>query len=402
MAFAASRCAPRSRSSSSPSPESRSAAISRKWSTWSARIPAEQFVLDGELAIPIGDTLSFEALQMRLHPAESRVRKLAAETPAMLMLFDVLSVPGNEHVLAKPLTERRAALEAFHAGIRDEPALRLSPMTRDRKEAERWLREAQGGLDGVIAKRLDEPYRPGERAMLKVKRLRSADCVVGGFRYASNSRLVGSLLLGLYNDRGELDHVGFTSAISEWRSRRADPKTRGAPRAAWFHRQGAGRTEPLVDRTHRRVGAASPDAGGGGALRPRDGQSLSAWHEAPALAARQGAAAMHVRPAAAGLRGRMSSLPRWVKLGRMRIAPPNWQAVCICRFEGGAAPEFASRRASTTSAAPPSPPPARSAPFRECRGKPDERQELAALGEATHVTNRCCSNHRQVAHEIRA
>jgi ATP-dependent DNA ligase len=179
------------------------------------RLPAKRLVLDGELAIPVGDTLSFEALQMRLHPAESRVRKLAAETPSVLILFDILASPGDPSLIAKPLTERRAALEAFHATLPDKPSLRLSPMTREREDAERWLQESGGALDGVIAKRLDEPYRPGERAMLKVKRLRTADCVVGGFRYATTGRVVGSLLLGLYNERGELDHVGFTSGIPE-------------------------------------------------------------------------------------------------------------------------------------------------------------------------------------------
>jgi ATP-dependent DNA ligase len=177
-------------------------------------LPGEQFVVDGELAIPIGDSLSFDALQMRLHPAESRVRKLAAETPAILILFDVLMAPEGESLLAAPLTERRAALESFFAAA-ERPRLRLSPITRDRAEAQLWLDKAGGALDGVIAKRLDGPYEPGERAMLKVKRLRTADCVVGGFRYGTNSKKVGSLLLGLYNDEGQLDHVGFTSTITE-------------------------------------------------------------------------------------------------------------------------------------------------------------------------------------------
>jgi ATP-dependent DNA ligase len=178
------------------------------------RLPQKQFVLDGELAIPVRDTLSFGALQMRLHPAESRVRKLAAETPAVLILFDILSTSKAPNLIAKPLIERRAAVETFYAASEHGSSLRLSPMTRDRKEAERWLKMSGGALDGVIAKRLDEAYRPGERAMLKVKRLRSADCVVAGFRYGTDSRLVGSLLLGLYNERGWLDHVGFTSTIA--------------------------------------------------------------------------------------------------------------------------------------------------------------------------------------------
>ena len=176
-----------------------------------AALPVEQAVLDGELLIPLGDALSFEALQMRLHPAESRVRRLAAETPAQLMLFDCLwSLEGA--LTARPLAERRAALEAFHAA-HGSAMLRLSPATRDARIARRWLDSAGGALDGVVAKRLDQAYQPGERAMLKVKRLRTADCVVGGFRYAAKKREVGSLLLGLYDDAELLHHIGFTSAI---------------------------------------------------------------------------------------------------------------------------------------------------------------------------------------------
>jgi ATP-dependent DNA ligase len=178
-------------------------------------LPGDRFVLDGELAIPLGDSLSFDALQMRLHPAESRIRKLSIETPAIMILFDMLMKPGGESLIDAPLTERRAALEAFFArAAGGAPGLRLSPYTRERREAERWLNKAGGALDGVIAKRIDGPYEPGERAMLKVKRLRTADCVVGGFRYGTNSRELGSLLLGLYNEAGALDHVGFTSTIA--------------------------------------------------------------------------------------------------------------------------------------------------------------------------------------------
>src|SRR4051812_36941145 len=175
----------------------------------------ERFVLDGELAIPVEESLSFDALQMRLHPAESRIRKLARETPAIFILFDILATPAGEGMVAAPLSERRAALEAFHASCGDAALLRLSPVTRRRSEAEGWLARAGDALDGVIAKRLAGIYEPGERAMLKVKRLRSADCVVGGFRYGRDSRAVGSLLLGLYNDAGQLDHVGFTATITD-------------------------------------------------------------------------------------------------------------------------------------------------------------------------------------------
>jgi len=171
-----------------------------------------RFIVDGELILPLADRLDFEALQMRLHPAESRIRKLAAETPAQLMLFDVLEV-GSKSFADKPLADRRAALERFHRANQVEGLL-LSPVTIDREVALDWLSRSGGALDGVVAKRLDQPYRFGERAMVKVKQLRTADCVVGGFRYAEKKREVGSLLLGLYDDEGVLHHVGFTSAIS--------------------------------------------------------------------------------------------------------------------------------------------------------------------------------------------
>jgi ATP-dependent DNA ligase len=176
----------------------------------------KRFILDGELAIPVGEILSFDALQLRLHPAASRVNKLAAETPSILIAFDLLQNTRGANLRDRPLSARRKQLEAFFEALGDAPALRLSPASASRAEAERWLKRAGGGaLDGVVAKRLDEPYKSGERAMVKVKRLRTADCVVGGFRYATNSRLVGSLLLGLFDDEGKLDHVGFTSGIPD-------------------------------------------------------------------------------------------------------------------------------------------------------------------------------------------
>jgi ATP-dependent DNA ligase len=170
-------------------------------------LAVDGFILDGELIIPVGHCLSFEALQLRLHPAESRIRKLAAETPAQFMLFDLLAL-GKEMLAAEPLSVRRKAVERFHAR-HGGPALLLSPATTDRAGADDWLSRTGGALDGVIAKRLDEPYRPGERAMLKVKQLRTADCVVGGFRYASGKKEVGSLLLGLFGADSKLHHVGF-------------------------------------------------------------------------------------------------------------------------------------------------------------------------------------------------
>ena len=174
---------------------------------------ADDFVVDGELVIPAGSGLSFDALQARLHPAESRIRKLAHETPALLILFDLLVGPGGVQMTGLPLTARRAALEAFFAG-QPSVSLRLSPVTDDVNIARGWLAGVGASLDGVIAKRLDDVYRAGERAMLKVKNIRTADCVVGGFRYGTGSKLVASLLLGLYDDKGLLNHVGFTSALA--------------------------------------------------------------------------------------------------------------------------------------------------------------------------------------------
>ena len=176
-----------------------------------AAVKETRFVVDGELIIPLGDALSFDALQLRLHPAESRVRRLAGETPAELMLFDLLELAGKS-LLEQPLKKRRAALERFFAK-NEVPGLQLSPVTGDRTTALGWLKRSGGALDGVIAKRTTQEYRSGERAMIKVKQQRTADCVVGGFRYAEKKLEVGSLLLGLYDDQGLLDHVGFTSAI---------------------------------------------------------------------------------------------------------------------------------------------------------------------------------------------
>jgi ATP-dependent DNA ligase len=172
--------------------------------------------LDGEIVIPTPeDSFSFEALLQRIHPAASRVKRLAAETPALIIVFDLLADADGRSVLDKPLRERRERLETFakkHLGSAD--CLRLSPASTKLKDAQRWLAKTGATLDGVIAKRRDVPYASGERTgMQKVKNYRSADCVVGGFRYGKDGRVVGSLLLGLYDEAGLLHHVGFTSAI---------------------------------------------------------------------------------------------------------------------------------------------------------------------------------------------
>ena len=172
------------------------------------------FVVDGEIVIETGGVIAFDALQMRLHPAESRIRKLAAATPARLILFDMLAA-GKQITIGQPLEQRRATLEGFMAAALMPDRLVISPYTRSRLEAQVWLNaNGHGGTDGVVAKRLDDAYHPGKRTMVKVKRMRTADCVVGGFRYQSGSQEVGSLLLGLYDTAGKLNHVGFTSTIS--------------------------------------------------------------------------------------------------------------------------------------------------------------------------------------------
>jgi ATP-dependent DNA ligase len=181
------------------------------------KLKAKRFVLDGELVIPIGNALSFDELQLRLHPAASRVQKLAAEHPALLIVFDLLADTAGKSLLALPLRERRKKLEAFaRENFKPKGALRLSPASPKLSTAKKWFDKAGGNLDGIIAKQIDASYASGERtSMVKVKQIRSADCVVGGFRYATGSRLLGSLLLGLYDDDGLLHHIGFTSAFKK-------------------------------------------------------------------------------------------------------------------------------------------------------------------------------------------
>jgi ATP-dependent DNA ligase len=175
----------------------------------------KQFVLDGEIVVPQGRAFSFDALLQRIHPAQSRIQKLAAGTPALFVAFDLL-VDGQGRLLTERLLpERRKGLETFAAThLRGQKTIRLSPATTRLAVAQGWLKRVGTTLDGIIAKRCDMPYRGGDRTgMQKIKNYRSADCVVGGFRYGEGSTLVGSLLLGLYDKEGLLHHVGFTSAI---------------------------------------------------------------------------------------------------------------------------------------------------------------------------------------------
>jgi ATP-dependent DNA ligase len=171
-------------------------------------------IVDGEIVIATPHGLDFDALQMRLHPAASRVAKLAKETPSSFVAFDLLAIDGAD-LRREPQAERRRALEKALAHVR--PPIHLTPMTRDRGVAADWLSRFEGaGLDGVIAKPERSPYEPGKRAMIKVKHARTAECVVAGFRWHKNGKdtLVGSLLLGLYDDKGRLHHVGVTSSFT--------------------------------------------------------------------------------------------------------------------------------------------------------------------------------------------
>jgi ATP-dependent DNA ligase len=191
-------------------------------------LPAGSAVFDSELVVPAPDGFSFDDLLQRIHPAASRVTRLAAEHPAVCIVFDLLADARGTPLVRLPLRERRARLEQLATtafapmpttdGERRAAAVVLSPVTNDRRVATRWLERGTsgwGGLDGVIAKQRDLPYQSGNRrGMQKVKHIRTADCVVGGFRYASKKRMVGSLLLGLYDAGGLLQHVGFMSAMT--------------------------------------------------------------------------------------------------------------------------------------------------------------------------------------------
>jgi ATP-dependent DNA ligase len=178
-------------------------------------VKAKRFVLDGEIVIPHDGSLSFDELLLRIHPAKSRVLTLAEESPASLVVFDLLVDAKGRSLAKEPLAERRAALERFvGASVPAGIPILLSPATTKMVTVKKWFRSVGGGLDGVIAKRLDLAYLGGTRdGMQKMKHRRTAECVVGGFRYASKGRVVGSFLLGLYDDGGLLHHVGFTSNI---------------------------------------------------------------------------------------------------------------------------------------------------------------------------------------------
>jgi ATP-dependent DNA ligase len=236
-----------------------------------AQLP-ERCVLDGEVVIAAGGTLDFEALLLRIHPAASRVRMLAAETPASFVAWDLLAL-GDEDLRAVPQGERRARLEAALGSAL--PPVHLTPATLDRSLAADWFDRFEGaGLDGVVAKRLDGTYQPGKRAMLKIKHERTADCVVAGFRWHKNGpgTHIGSLLLGLFDDAGKLHHVGVTSSFT-W-ERRAALVAELAPL-----REGALDAHPWAEWAEWAAFDAASDASGqrmpGGGSRWNRGKDLS-------------------------------------------------------------------------------------------------------------------------------
>ena len=170
----------------------------------------ERCVVDGEIVVPNGDRLHFEALLQRIHPAESRVRLLAEQTPASFVAFDLLAV-GDESLLEVPFAQRRARLQEVVTGTE---SVHLTAITQDPATAQRWFEQFEGaGLDGVVAKAPDLPYGPDQRLMTKVKHVRTADCVVAGFRWHKSGPIVGSLLLGLYDDSGDLQHIGVAASF---------------------------------------------------------------------------------------------------------------------------------------------------------------------------------------------
>lgn len=179
------------------------------------KLKAKRFVLDGELMVESGNELDFDALLQRIHPAESRVNRLAKETPATYVVFDLLVDADGKDVTGTPLRDRRPLLEAFAGKYLKGEGIRLSPASADRAVVDAWYAHVGNALDGVVAKRTDLPYAAGIRAAaVKIKHLRTADCVVGGYRLNKDKSGVGSLLLGLYDNEGLLNHVGFTSAFT--------------------------------------------------------------------------------------------------------------------------------------------------------------------------------------------
>jgi ATP-dependent DNA ligase len=205
----------------------------------------ERCVVDGEIVVPRGDRLHFESLLQRIHPAQSRVELLAGETPASFVAFDLLAL-GDESLLEVPFGERQARLRTVLSGVR--PPVYVTAITQDAATAGRWFETFEGaGLDGVVAKAPDLPYGPDQRLMTKVKHVRTADCVVAGFRWHKSGPIVGSLLLGLYNDAGDLQHIGVAASFPM--ARRAELVEELAP-----YREKALETHPWKDWANAETG----------------------------------------------------------------------------------------------------------------------------------------------------
>ena len=270
---------------------------------------SERCVMDGEIVVPDASRgrLDFEALQQRIHPADSRVKLLAQRTPAHYVAFDLLAL-GDRDLTGEPFRERRRALEEVLAGARSP--IHLTPATRDPELAGRWFHEFEGaGLDGVVAKPLDLTYQPDRRVMVKVKHVRTADCVVAGYRtYKTDSRAVGSLLLGLYDDDGDLVFVGVVGAFTTARRRalfeELQPLVMTFDGHPWDWGEAEARRTPQSSEVSRwsagkdmSVRATPARARGRGPLRPHGGGPLPSHRPVRALATRPGPAFMHVRSA---------------------------------------------------------------------------------------------------------
>jgi len=271
-------------------------------------------VVDGEIVIVGSSGLDFEALLLRIHPAESRVKMLAEQTPASFVAWDLLAI-GDKDLRESPLEKRRARLEAALAEA--AAPIHLSPATGDRKLAEDWFRRFEGaGLDGVMAKRLDEPYQPGERTMIKVKHKRTADCVVAGFRWHKKGAgtLIGSLLLGLYDEKGTLHHVGvaaaFTTAMRKQLVKEFEPL-----------RKNALKNHPWRDWAEAMEGQRMP----GGASRWNRGKDLS-WEplrpERVVEVAYDHMQGTRFRHAAHFLRWRPDKKPKDCRYDQLEVTPP--------------------------------------------------------------------------------
>ncbi|HVF39576.1 MAG TPA: ATP-dependent DNA ligase [Gemmatimonadaceae bacterium] len=205
-------------------------------------LDAKRFVLDGEIIVAVDGALSFDDLLQRIHPAVSRITRLSVERAATLIVFDLLVDSSGKSLIKVPLTERRALVETFAKKyLKNDATIRLSPATRDMATVRKWFKAVGSGLDGIIAKKVNSPYMSGDRTgMVKVKHLRTADCVVGGFRYAEKGGVIGSMLLGLYDDKGLLHHIGFCSGLTAAMRKELTPKLERHVKAPGFTGQAPG------------------------------------------------------------------------------------------------------------------------------------------------------------------